>query len=248
MLNSIQKKGDIEMYNATQKTSKRNSIFTLIELLVVIAIIAILASMLLPALNKARDKAKMISCLSNQKQLGLGMAMYMDDNDEYYTPYTNAVFTTFWPYRLNQYVKNGMSFYCPAMQNRTDANDAAAYGLSPGRYTIGYGINNYFIAGTGWGASNAERATPVKLPQVTKPSRTVLLVDVVSSLTTLRGYYICRWHEIGGGAYIPPERHAEMVNVLWCDGHVTSEKMIKVYGVGVNYTAPQKEYWERDQQ
>jgi prepilin-type N-terminal cleavage/methylation domain-containing protein/prepilin-type processing-associated H-X9-DG protein len=80
---------------------KRKNVFTLIELLVVIAIIGILASMLLPALKKAKDLSMQMACLNNEKQLSLAFQMYVNENDNQIPPYDtykNTWFAKTWTY------------------------------------------------------------------------------------------------------------------------------------------------------
>ncbi|MCE5238668.1 DUF1559 domain-containing protein [bacterium] len=95
--------------------SKRTG-FTLIELLVVIAIIAILAAILFPVFAKAREKARQSSCMSNTKQLAVGVLQYAQDYDEKFpTRYTAA--TGQWSNVIQPYVKNWQLFVCPSTNN-----------------------------------------------------------------------------------------------------------------------------------
>ena len=122
--------------------------FTLIELLVVIAIIAILAAILFPVFAQAREKARQITCVSNEKQMGLAILQYVQDYDEHY-PQANNTIGTQWYDNIFPYVKNGNlsgglsygnggMFHCPSFP---DTNQGQNYGASDGLFPNNLGLN-----------------------------------------------------------------------------------------------------------
>jgi prepilin-type N-terminal cleavage/methylation domain-containing protein/prepilin-type processing-associated H-X9-DG protein len=189
---------------------RRKRAFTLIELLVVIAIIAILAAILFPVFAKAREKARETSCLSNCKQMGLGIVQYVQDYDEHYPGRAMNAEQFSWRVTTTPYVKNHQVFMCPSNPNN-------GWTALDGTYPVSYGCNGWDQVSTvmHWNGG-------VAMSACLSPAQLVLICESCQQWSEMNLDYCVAWTQAPNGKGGLFEGHMGEGNIAFADGHAKS--------------------------
>ncbi|MEY4386614.1 MAG: PilD-dependent protein PddA [Verrucomicrobiota bacterium] len=227
--------------------------FTLIELLVVIVIIAILAALLLPALSAAKERANLVNCLNNLRQLSLGWKLYADDNAGTLVKNVSQPDTNSWvagtvvasrsagtvPVRqglLFPHVGNSSVYRCPSEHSRSpDVSQVLSYSMNC------------------WIGSRVEATTEgaayrsfVREPELAGAATAGLWVLAEEDATTLDdGLFLVTMDDKRPFASFPGARHSRACGVGFADGHITTFKLRDATSVAGAQSNAKNSDWQR---
>ena len=220
--------------------------FTLIEVLVVIAIIALIAAILFPVFARVREKARQSSCASNEKQMGLALLQYIQDNDEIYPLAYSQDTGKSWKDVLQPYAKSTQIWLCPSNPLRKSnisyaANSCNGYNYGGGPSVIN-GVMGYQDT---WGVMN-----PAKLSQIADASQLIAVAEVNWPNVNFQpgNAFYAGANGPAGTATISVvlfAGHMQRTNYLFADGHVKPLMPFQTVTATEHGSAPIN-YWRRD--